>query len=327
MSRFKRVFAGSATLAILALLVLGLFNLQAIEDWLRLRNYTPPAAIAAIAKADSMTEVATRNFYVTHPELVDEAGAFRTACPSFEQTIVLGCYHPGFNSSIFIYDVQDERLDGVVEVTAAHEMLHAAYDRLGQADKNRINGLLNNYYNNDLRDKRVIETIDSYRQSEPNDLLNEMHSIFATEIGSLPSELENYYRQYFSDRSAVTAFAGKYADEFTGRIAKIKDFEQQLNSLRDKIRGEESALSNQLSQIEADRRRLDMLRASGRTEEYNASVPVFNASVNDYNASVAELRGDIAKFNRLVAAHNELAAELSSLYESLDTTLKPQTTN
>lgn len=324
MSSFRRAFAGFTTLAILALLVLGLFNAQAIEDWLRLRNYEPPVAIAAIAKADTMTDDAKRIFYVTHPDLMNKAGAFRAACPTFEQTVVLGCYRSGFSSVIYIYNVQDTRLSGVVEVTAAHEMLHAAYERLAQNDKIRINGLLNDFYANELRDKRVIEAIDAYKKTEPNELLNEMHSIFGTELSDLPNELESYYGRYFSNRGSVVAFADKYADEFSNRIDKIKDYEQRLLALREKINAEEASLNSRREKIEADRRHLDSLRASGQAEQYNAAVPAFNASVNDYNTGVIELQGDISEYNRLVAARNALASELSSLYESLDTSLKPQ---
>ena len=325
MTNLKRVVGGLTTLGILGLLIFGLLNLQAIEDWLRLRNYTPPTAIAAIAQADTMTKDAKHVFYVTHPDLINEAGVFRQACPSFEQTIVLGCYRSGFSSAIYIYNVQDSRLDGVVEVTAAHEMLHAAYDRLSQHEKGRIHGLLNDFYANKLSDKRVLETIDAYKNTEPNELLNEMHSIFATEVGSLTAELETYYQRYFSQRSTVVAFAGKYADEFTSRIAKIKDYEHRLVELKEKIDQQEAALSGQLENIESDRRRLNSLRASGRAEEYNAAVSGFNAEVNAYNDGVERLRSDIAEYNGLVATHNALAAELSSLYDSLDTSLTPQT--
>ena len=325
MRRFGRAFWGITTLVILALLLFGFFNLQAINDWLRLRNYDPPAAIAEIAKADTMTDDAKHLFYVTHPELIDEASTFRVSCPSFEQTIVLGCYRSGVSSEIYIYKVQDSRLNGVVEVTAAHEMLHAAYDRMDQGEKDRINGLLNNYYSNELKDKRVIETIDSYKETEPNELLNEMHSIFGTEIGNLSGELESYYQQFFVNRGAVVAFADKYADEFSSRIAKIKDHEKRLIALKEQINSGEVTLNAQLKQIEADRAQLDSLRASGQVAQYNAAVPGFNALVNEYNASVEELRNDIAEYNKLVIAHNDLAAELSSLYESLDTSLTAQT--
>jgi hypothetical protein len=152
--KFRRYLTGLATLALLFLLVFGLLNARAIADWWQLRNYSPPAAIEAVATADTMTEEAKRTFYIAQPELINDANVFRQSCPSFEQTIVLGCYHSGFSSSIYIYGVQDSRLNGVVEVTAAHEMLHSAYDRLDEDEKNEVNGLLNNFYNNGLRDER-----------------------------------------------------------------------------------------------------------------------------------------------------------------------------
>lgn len=325
MHRGSRLLGGIVTLAVLALLIVGLLNLRAISDWWRLRDYSPPAAIAAIAAADTMTENAKHAFYVTHPELINEGSAFRQACPSFEQTIVLGCYHSGFESAIYIYNVSDDRLDGVVEVTAAHEMLHAAYDRLKADERQRVERLLNDYYRNQLQNTRVLEAIESYKQTEPNDLSNEMHSIFGTEIGGLPSELETYYQRYFMDRSVVIGFADKYADEFASRQARIKQYQERLAVLKERINNQEQSLQRQQAEIEAERRRLNSLRSSGRFEEYNAAVPGFNAMVNEYNSGVARLRDDIAEYNELVAAHNALAAELSSLYESLNTKLAPQT--
>lgn len=324
MNRGGRLLSSVSLLLISVLLILGLLNLQAVADWWRLRGYDPPATIASIAEADTMTDHGKNLFFTTRPELINKADNFRQACPSFEQTIVLGCYHSGFNSAIYIYDVQDERLSGVVEVTAAHETLHAAYDRMGQDEKNRINAQLNNFYANNLQDERVLETIESYEKSASGVLVNEMHSIFGTEIEELPKELETHYQRYFTNRQKVVAFADRYADEFTDRQTQIKDYQQRLNELKNQIDSREKTLSQQQAQIEAERRRMDNLRASGRLEEYNAAVPGFNAMVNGYNSGVNRLRSDIAEYNRLVAAHNELAAELSSLYQSLDTSLTPQ---
>jgi uncharacterized protein YukE len=327
MRGFGRLVGGLAALTVIILLILGIFNMQAVEDWLRLRNYSPPGAITKLAKADTMTDQAKHDFYVTHPELLNDNTSFRQSCPGFEQTIVLGCYHSGFNSSIYIYNVQDKRLDGVVEVTAAHEMLHSAYDRLGPKDKQHINALLNDFYANDLHDQRVQDTIDSYKKTEPDDVLNEMHSIFGTEIANLSGELETYYSRYFNDRSQVADFADNYASEFSSRSEKIKQYEKDLGSLKETIENQEAELDSQLSQIKSERQRMNQLRASGQGEEYNAAVPGFNAMVNDYNSGIGELQADISHYNQLVAAHNALAEELSGLYKSLDTSLAPQSTN
>ncbi|HEX5395452.1 MAG TPA: hypothetical protein VFW52_03835 [Candidatus Saccharimonadales bacterium] len=324
MRGFGRLIGGLAVLAVIGLLIFGIFNMQAIEDWLRLRNYSPPPPIANLAKADTMTSKAAHVFYVTHPELINDSKSFRQSCPGFEQTIVLGCYHSGYSSSIYIYNVQDNRLDGVVEVTAAHEMLHAAYDRLGVKEKQHIDSLLIDYYANDLSDQRIQDTIESYKKSEPNEVLNEMHSIFGTEVNHLPKELETYYSRYFSDRSKVADYADNYAGEFSSRSQKIKDYERQLADLKTTIENRESQLDSQLAQIQAERQRMDQLRASNQSAEYNAAVPGFNKLVNDYNAGVEELKSDISRYNDLVAAHNALAEELSGLYQSLDTSLSTQ---
>ena len=319
-----RLIGAVAFLAAVGLLILGIFNMQAIEDWLRLRNYSPPPAIVNLASADTMTDSAEHIFYVTHPTLVKDNTAFRQACPGFEQTIVLGCYHSGFDSSIYIYNVRDDRLEGVVEVTAAHEMLHAAYERLGQKDKQHIDKLLNDFYTNDLHDQRVIDTIDSYKKTEPDDVSNEMHSIFGTEVSRLSAELESYYAKYFKDRAKVADYANDYASEFSNRSEQIKQYQKELAWLKVTIENQEAGLDQQLFKIQTERRRMDQLRASGQSAEYNAAVPGFNAMVDDYNSGVNELKANIARYNQLVAAHNALAKELSGLYQSLDTSLSPQ---
>ena len=71
---------------------------------------------------------------------------------------MLGCYHSN-QDGIFLYNVQDARLAGVQQVTAAHEMLHAAYDRLSTKDKNYVDGLLMDYLQERPQDQRIIDTM------------------------------------------------------------------------------------------------------------------------------------------------------------------------
>lgn len=311
-------------LALLGVLFLAATNVQALQDWWLLRGYNPPPQVSALAAQDTMTQDGMHLFYINHPQLIDQSSVFKANCKTYEQTIVLGCYHAGENG-IFIFAVEDSRLQGVQQVTSAHEMLHAAYERLSKSEKNYVDGLLNDYYSNDLHDQRLIDTINDYKKTEPNDVVNEMHSMFGTEVANLPAPLEKYYQQYFSNRASVVAFASNYQAEFTSRSAKIKDYEQQLANLKQKIDTEENNLSSQASQIDTDRRQLDKLNAAGSIAQYNAGVPGFNAEVDSYNAGVVQLKNDITNYNKLVVLHNQLAGELSSLYNSLNTNLTPQT--
>lgn len=291
-----------------------------LYDAWRLRDYTASVAVSNLADQDTMTTPARHIFYVNHPTLVDDVKTFRQDCTVAEQTIVLGCYQGGENG-IFVFNVQDSRLAGVQQVTAAHEMLHAAYERLNAADRDYVDGLLEDYYQHDLHDQRIMDTINSYKKTEPNDLVNEMHSIFGTEIVGLPTPLENYYKRYFTNRTAVTDFSANYDNEFTSRESQAKVLEAQLNGLSSKIDNEQTSLKTQYDSISAQRTQLENMRNSGQTDAYNAAVDSFNTQVDDYNSKVGVYQVDVAKYNKILSQYNQIAGDLRSLYSSIDTSV------
>lgn len=319
----KRVASLALVAAFAAVAVLGWTQAQSIQDWFKLRNYTPPANVASLAAQDTMTAKAQHLFYINHPQLVTGVSAFRQDCSETEQTIVLGCYHP-IESGIAVYNVKDSRLNGIQQVTAAHEMLHAAYDRLPNSEKQQVDSWLVSYFKNGLHDQRLIDTINAYEKTEPNDVVNEMHSVFGTEAANLPNNLENYYRQYFSDRAKVAAYAASYEKEFTTRIDEISSDEATLGSLKTKISTEEQTLNNELNKINSDRTQLDNLRSSGQIDQYNSMVPGFNSEVDNYNSGLSQLKSDIDAYNNLIASHNDIVSELRTLNQAIDTRLTPQ---
>jgi hypothetical protein len=319
----KGILAGIALVALLAFPFVIYLNAQALSDWAALRGYTPPAAVTSLATQDTMTDYARHVFYVNHPDIESDPNQFRSDCNETEKTIILGCYHSN-QAGIFIYDVQDDRLAGVEQVTSAHEMLHAAYDRLSAKEKDNVNKLLLQFFNNDLKDQRVIDTINSYKQSEPNDVVNEMHSVFGTEVAMLPAPLEAYYTKYFTNRKAITDFAASYQKEFNNREDLIKAYDAQLKQMKASIDSQEQSLQTQLAQLSSDRARIDSERSSGQIDKYNSEVPSFNSEVSQYNNGVAKLHADITAYNRLVDQYNGVAKELASLQQALDTRLTAQ---
>lgn len=313
------------TVCLVAVPVVGLWQRNAIYDAVRLHGYSAPAAVADLATKDTMTSYAQHLFYVNHPQLVGDSATFRDDCTVDEQTIVLGCYHPK-EQGVFVYNVSDPRLSGIQEVTAAHEMLHAAYDRLSGSDKKYVDGLLQDYYDHDLHDQRILDTVAAYKKTEPSAVVNEMHSVFGTEVANLPAPLENYYKRYFSNRAAVIAFSESYESEFTSRSARAVQYEKQLNDLKAGISTRESELRDQLAKINAERSHLDSLRSSGQIAEYNAGVAAYNADVDSYNAGVAGYKRDVDSYNSLVEQYNAIAGELKQLYGAIDTRLPTQST-
>lgn len=307
--------------AIAAAIFLTYTNAQNIEDWFRLRNYTPPPSIAAFVREDSMTPKAAKVFYVTHPTLEYNLLKFQQACSNSEQTIVLGCYRTGLGgaSRLFIRKIDDPRLEGVEQVTAAHEMLHSAYDRLSPGEKKRIDALLLDYYNNQLKDQRIKDTIENYEKTEPTELINEMHSIFATEIKDLPSALEQYYKQYFFNRSVVTNLAANYEGEFTSRKNQIAAIDLKLNEFKSQIDSVEKSLNQRSKDLQTERTRVEN---SGSQAEVNA----FNAQVGQYNGLVRQYQDLLGEYNSLIEDRNKIAKELDSLQQSIDSRITTQPT-
>jgi hypothetical protein len=291
---------------------------EAIYDWLRLRGYAPPIAVQKLADETTMTNPARHLFYVNQPQIQDKTG-FNSSCPNNggEQTIVLGCYHD-HQTGIFLFNVTDAQLNGVLQVTAAHETLHAIYERLSTKERNYVDGLLNDYYKNELHDERLIKTIDAYKKTEPNDLVNEMHSIFGTEVASLPPALESYYAKHFTDRQKVVGYAQQYQQVFTSRQNLIAKYDSQLASLKNQIDTNKSDLDAKQTALNVQRQQLDNYLAADNTEAYNAGVPAYNQQVKSFNAQVASTQRLIDQYNELVKTRNDVAAQTQQLMQELN---------
>lgn len=307
-------------LAVLLVLLVALAGLllkqQALRDWWRLRNYTAPAAVAQLASDDTMTAEGRHLLYVNHP-LIATGSVFTSHCPAGgEKTVVLGCY-VGADGGIYIYQVSDPRLSGVEQVTAAHEMLHAAYRRLSNSERSKVDAMLTDYYEHGLADQRIKDTIAAYKQSEPHDVVNEMHSVFGTEVASLPAPLEAYYKQYFTNRAAVTGFTAQYQGEFTSRQNQVTAYDAQLKDLKQQIDAAEAQLKQQRADIDSRAAQLQADQSSGQIAAYNAAVPGYNQAVNAYNALLTTTKNQISQYNDIVSSRNNIALEEQQLASEL----------
>jgi hypothetical protein len=320
MRQVRRFGSGLILVVVLIALLVAFAQRQELYDWWRLRDYEPPARVMELADSVTMTDYGRKLFYVHQPQLND-AAAFNRNCQGFEQSIILGCYVT--RTGIYLYDVQDERLDGVEEVTAAHEMLHAAFDRLGGEEKQRIIGQLEAAFES-LDNKRIKETMAAYQKRDASVVPNELHSIMATEVRNLPSELEDYYARYFKNRKKVVDYSERYEQAFTERKELVQRYDAQLARMKQQIESAESELNNQAQSLKLERARLDSLLSNNQTEQYNAAVPGYNSRIRAYNDRIAATRALIDKYNETVAARNAVAVEQHELIEALDSRLMPQ---
>jgi hypothetical protein len=304
------------SLSLLILTLLAWSQRQGIFDWWRLRGYQPSAATIQLAADTTMKPGTKHLFYVYHPEL-DDRNTFSRHCPNeSEKTIVLGCYV--YHQGIYLFDVTDPRLAGIKEVTAAHETLHAAYDRLSANDRNKVNAMIQRAYSQ-VSDQRIRSTIDSYKQAGA-DTTNELHSILGTEVRNLPPDLEAYYARYFNDRKKIVSFSEQYEKVFSDRKNLADSYLQQLNQLEGQLKMMQNEISNmennlrgQYQQLEQQRRTTnDAAGFNSQVAAYNAQVTAYQDKVNGYNALVKEHNSLLEKYNAVALEENELIKAIDS---------------
>jgi Skp family chaperone for outer membrane proteins len=310
----KKILSTLIGLALLGMAMTGFIFRQDIQDWAELRNYQPSAEIAALASDTTMSEKGRALFYLQDPLLVDKV-TFNEYCRINEATIVLGCYIEG--RGIYLLDVTDDRLKGVEEVTAAHEMLHAAYDRLGNKEKDRINKLLLEVFDNVTND-RLRQTIELYRTQDPAIVPNELHSILGTELQELPVELETYYSAYFIDRSKVVELSERYEQVFIERKNTIRAYDEDLKKRKAEIDALQSQLITEEQDIIATRNQLNTYRANNDIATYNKLIPSYNKKVATYNNDIKILESLVATYNDIVQKRNDVAEEEAALVEAID---------
>lgn len=179
---------------VMAAAALAVPNAQALGDWWHFLRYNPPAEIVALVNDSGMNDKGKRLFYRFSPELVT-GDEMKERCLYLR----LGCVE---GTSIYILEGEEpgQKQHNQAVVTAAHEMLHVAYERLSQDEKAELHAMI------DAEFKRNHHKTTERRLKEyaPEEYYNESHSLLGSEVESLQAPLEKYYAQYFSDRSKIT---------------------------------------------------------------------------------------------------------------------------
>lgn len=282
-------------LVVVALAVAGIWVLvhpQRVTDQFTVWNFAASSAIQAYADRSTMTDEGRFLFYASRPE-ISPASEFDAHCSSqLEGVGILGCYQHA-DKRIYLYDVTDDRLDGIEEVVAAHEMLHAAWDRMSEGERTALAPLLEAAAATKADDPEFAQTLEYYAKAEPGQRLNELHSIIGTEFSDVGPGLEAHYSTYFVDRAALVGL-----HETSHAV-----FQQQ-----------QDAIDEIVAELEALQAGVDADYAS-----YNAGYDRLNTDIADFNARAQN--GDFTSQSQFNAERNALIArqgELDSLYASIN---------
>ena len=315
MQAFKKILITSLIFfVIITSLLFAWSNRYAVFDWWQLRNYEPSDRIAAIVERTAMTSEGERLFYVADPQISDRE-TFNANCRVPEFTIILGCYIG--HGKIYLYYIEDPRLDGILEVTAAHEMLHVAYERLGSSEREELDNLLLREFES-IDNPRIIDSIAQYEQADPGIVPNELHSILGTEVANLSTELEEYYEKYFEDRQTVVSLSKQYESEFESRQSQVEAYDNKLENLGKRIEQNQTTLDVKYNDIQTMRSELDRLERNQEIEAYNQRVNQFNQKITRYNNLVQTIHQQIEEFNQIVKDRNNLTLEVQELVDAID---------
>lgn len=294
-----------------------LYGNQVVDTFLASR-YTPPADVAAINTKLQLTHTGETLFYASNP-VVESGQVFNGDCKSSDRTeAILGCYSL---RRIFVYNVTNPQLSGAEEATAAHELLHAAYDRLNILERPYVDKLVNDEYQKVKDDPTIKQLVTYYNTAEPGALTNELHSIFGTTIQTLSPQLEQYYARYFTDRQAIVAMNQKYNAVFHQVNAQATQLSSEIDAMKPRVENELSQYQTALSQLNADIATFNSRATSGyyqTASQLNADRNALTSRINALNAERNTINANVARYNELVAQENTLSVTVNELNSSIN---------
>ncbi|PPH59699.1 hypothetical protein C5D25_12670 [Rathayibacter sp. AY1D7] len=290
----------------------------ALADRRAAEAFTPDPTIAGFAERTAMSDRGRALYYASSPSVEPTAG-FNDLCGyGASGDIVLGCYT---GTSIYISDVANPDLDGIRDVTAAHEMLHAAWVRLDAEEQAELGDELEAAYETLPQDGTIAERLELYRTGGLGERVNELHSILGTEVADLPPALEAHYAEFFDDRSVVVGLNARYEAVFT-------DLENRIEDLVSRI---ETMYADLTARVDANNAEYDALNVEiddfnsradsgdfGSTAEFETERADLLARSQAVDATRAAIDADIAVYDGLRSELEGLNSDAAALNKSVE---------
>ncbi len=305
---------------LLAVVIVLVLQRDRVYDYYRGITYKPSAEMVKIRDSLDLTSEGEFIFNASQPAL-SERDEFNQNCrPTDAETAILGCY---VMENIYVYNIEDEQLKGIKELTAAHELLHAVYARMSDEEKNNLESVLRQVYKDN---KEILEDdLKIYSSSERSE---ELYVRAGTEVKTLPDVLEKHYAKYFTNQDKVVSYYDSYIAVFRRLKAELKALEAEMGELNTKIDNMTTEYKNRVVQYEAD---VDQFNTCADTPGCFTSQWEFdtrrNALVNEQIALDAlydEISNLIAEYNKKVEVYNNDVIETNRLTDKMNSNVKPK---
>lgn len=319
MSSRRSFSSGLFSLIFIVLVIAGLIFHRQIIDQYKFLTYQPSSEIANLAERSGFSDSGKFYFYITSPQL-ETAEQFNEDCRRIEQASpILGCYNQGADT-IHIFDINSQELDGIKEVTAAHEMLHAVFSRLSKSEIDRLATLLEAAYESHKTPK-LEERMAYYQRSQPGSKINELHSILGTEVEDLGAELEKHYAKYFANRQKVVGLFKAYNQKFDDIEREAEQLSSDLKQRIKVINSERAAYETDLASLNLAISDFNSRASSGEFTSQNEFQRIRNQLMNQMShlrLRQSQIDQQIKSYNQDVERLNNLGVKMQQLNQSLD---------
>ena len=289
-----------------------------LMDTLKAWGYEPAEKVVAIESDLQLTAAGRRIFAATRPT-VEGSREFNEHCDSHDAEIsLLGCYIDG---RIYIYEIELAQLAPANKVTAAHELLHAVWDRMGESERRQVSGWLDQVYNE--RREWFEGELEVY---DAEDRREEIYARAGTKLADLPDELENHYAKYFQNRAVIVQFYQDYEAPFLALQLEMEELFDQIQAVSEEVElGRETYLRD-LEKLDA---KIDQFNACAETAGCFASQAEFTrqrqallAEREHLEAVRAELNGKIAQNNQRIQDYRERQLQLGELNNAMNSNIE-----
>ena len=295
-----------------------LIDYTVLADRITALSYAPSETIVNLTEALLLTERAQLILAASQPS-VQSAADFQASCPiETTEATVIGCYA---NNKIYIYDISRTELDGIMQSTLAHELLHAAWDRLSATERKDLGAELLAFYNE--HQPELLPYVEGY---EGDKLLDELHSLIGTSYASTGSiVLDQHYDKYFKDRSNLASFFSNYHSTFQALNQKIETLYNQIVANQAQLSALTTNYTDAVTELNSAIEDFNKRASSGAFTSLESFESERNLLLNQQTA-LDELRRQInnlsASTNVLIAEYNDALIYTNELLESVDSRLE-----
>ena len=318
MRKTSRIIIAAVIVAVVAVVSLffnQIWNYSA--DLIANLTYDLPAEVETIAENIKLTDYGEFVFAGARPA-VEDRETFNESCESHSEDVsTLGCYSSG---RIHIYNITADEFAGIQESTAAHELMHAVWAHMSSSEKQELEDVILEVYADEKYHDDFAEQLETYAEDE---MIEELHSRFATEIKDLPEVLETHYAKYFEDQDVLVDFYESYREPFEQLDASFQELSAELDSLRVEI---EELQTEYAEKSESLSREVDEFNNCADTAGCFATDAAFNSRRNellneqsdlddlyaDLSAAIDEYNEKVAEYNNNILRSEELDSKVNS---------------